>query len=465
MVLVLRQPHYLCQKHFKQYVSNPIVKNICCEFDLIDQKKKPLSLSFKKIMHHVFHYAFDTPMYFVEHFPLEHIFLGNLMFIKQSSKVDLELGTHLLNDFDYKENDNLPMLKRVLDNKDLANVKINNKDEYRLQPIELPSFKLMWTCLLGIILTYLAFYTSYEYDIEQFLGFSYQDVVSIGWNIIFMSLLILLMIYSGLKIPRSYNKLINRAYSLNLFDNPEDNIDVLKEAEYVKKRFYKLSSYKASLIGLITGLLFLSVIDFMRSSTININTIFLFAGILSIAVSSILIYPILVTYFPIYESIKKKMPIISFTHGDLQGGLHDYLIMQRYVFLYNEVFIYIVITILNIFTCPWWLYCFFAILLLIRANHGGWAIIMSIRIIVNFYKKKRMLIERYRNTDQEDAIEKIEKLKRIKLFRIPNFIQTLFLIIIIPFGISVLANNVTIVTTFFEELLSVLKEFIKVVSF
>ena len=76
-----------------------------------------------------------------------------------------------------------------------------------------------------------------------------------------------------------------------------------------------------------------------------------------------------------------------------------------------------------------------------------------------------MLLERYRNIDNEDAIEKIEKLKRIKLFRIPNFIRTLFLIIIIPFGISVLANNVTIVTTFFEELLSVLKEFIKMVSF
>lgn len=457
--------HYLCQKHFKQYVSNPIVKNICDEFDLVDQKKEPLSLRFKRIMHHILHYVFDTPMYFVEHFPLEHIFLGNLTFIKQSSKVDFDLGTHLLNDFDYKENDNLPMLKRVLAYKDLANIKIDNKEEYQLQPFELPSFKLIWLCLLGIILTYIAFYTSYEYHNEKFLGFSYQDIVSNGWSIIFVSVLILLMIYSGLKIPRSYNNLIDRAYNLNLFDNPQDNIDVLSETNYVKNRFLKLGSFKASLWGLITGQVFISVIGFMRSSTININTILLFAGFLSIALSLMLIYPILVTYFPIYESIKKKMPIISFTHGDLQGGLHDYLRMQRYVFLYNEVFVCIVITILNIFICPWWLYCIFAFLLLNRANHGGWAMIMSLRSIVNFYKKKRMLIKKYRNIDNEDAIEKIDKLKRIKLFRIPNFIRALFMVIIIPFSISVIANNMTKVTTFFDGLLKFLIDYIDIVSF
>lgn len=446
-------------------MSNPVVQKICEEYDLLEQKRAPLGLVIKKIAHFLIHYICNFPVYLIEHFPLEHIFLGHLKLIQRAPEVNLDFVVNLLKDFDCEENENRPSLKRIVDNKYLADMLIAEKEDYIFMRNDLPGFRLMLLCVLGFVLTYISFKVATGYDNVRFLDYEFKEVISVGRRIIWLGALVLLMIYSGLKIPKLYNALIVRAYSLKLFDNVQDNVGVLKEVEYVKKSNLKLGSYKASILGIALGSVCVMTISFIQSSTVNSYTILLFIGIVCIVLPIMLIYPMIVTYFPVYESMKKILPVISFTHGDFCGGLHDYLKMQRYVWIYNELFIAIVVTTLNLFSVPWWGYCIFGLLLIKRANHAGWAFGMSLRCMCRFYKKKRVLISELRKTDNPDTIDQIENVKKITLFRLPIIVKTILGAFIGPLCISLLANNISDVTQLFEQFQYYLKQCIRFISF
>lgn len=457
--------HHMCEVHYNQYVSNPVVKKFCEEYDLLESEKKPLRLIIKRILHFIVHHAFDIPVYLVEHFPLEHIFLGNLIYIRRTSKANPELEDNLLKDFNYEENENYPLLKRILTSKSLADMKIADKGDYLLISEDLPGHKQIFLCVFGIVLSYIALRFSSNYDNVRFIGICFPDILFAGRGLICLVPLILLMVYSGLKIPESYNGLIMRAYNLKLFDEVQDNVDVLKEVEYVKSRNQKLGSYKATLFGAVLGQTCIWLIIFLYFSTINYYTILLFVGLFFIRLSIELIYPIIAPYFPIYEKIKKKRPAISFSHGDSCGGLRDYLKMQLYVFMYNELYICIALSLLNIFTAPWYIYCLFLFFLLKRANQAGWAFIMSLISIVHFYKEKRVLINELRNTDSEYTIDRIENLKRVKLFRLPEILKSVFMVFVIPLCVSILANNTSLMLSFFDKFLHFICYAVQLASF
>ncbi|MGN0214205.1 MAG: hypothetical protein ACI4AH_05285 [Muribaculaceae bacterium] len=433
--------YHMCQEHYKQYVCNSIVSTICEEYDNFENDKASLRLKLKRISHFLIHYSFNIPKYFVEHFPLEHVFLGNLEWIKKQKSVDNKFVNTLIADFDYKENENLPVLIRIINPKKIDEIKIVEFENYLLDKNNLPQKTLFILCLIGVILSYLACRLATNYNEMFFLNIPFADIIQIGRRLICYTPLILLMIYAGLKLPSLYMPLIKRAYDLKLFANPEDNMLLLNEANFVKKRKDRLGSYHASL-GYQIGFCVLFFFLFCLLSSINYFTIFLFVGCICIFASFNLIYPLIVPYFPIYNCIKHKLPLIILQHGDMTGGMQDYLKLQFYTFLFNELYIILLLVVLKSFCFAWWAYFLLFILLLCRANHAGIALIMSFRIIIEFHKQKSKAIRNLQKSYDPDTIVKLVELKKIKLFRLPEYIKFFTSAIIVPFIISVAANNI-----------------------
>lgn len=301
-------------------------------------------------------------------------------------------------------------------------------------------------------------------DETVFIKIPFSKVLSESRKLLFLIPIIILMIYSGLRLPSLYNSLIMRAYNLKLFTKTEDNFIVLREAKYVKDRREKLGSYKATITGLILGNFSAWSLLFLFSSTVNYYTVILFLGCMFIYWTTVIINTLIVPYFPIYESIKKKAPEISLSSGDYCGGLNDYLKMQLYTFAYNELFLYSVFSILYIFNATWWVYIIFFFLTIKRCNHAGAAMIMSIMSITSFYKKKRELLNDLHQSDSDDTIDKIEMLKKVRLIRLPVKIKTLCVTIIIPFCVYVLANNTSEIIEFLGKLSSIIKGLINTLA-
>lgn len=228
--------HYMCEKHYNQYMSNPIVQKIGKEYELRESDQRPLSLKIKQAFHFISHYALDIPMYHIEHFPLEHVFLGNMAYLKSASTINMDFADSLTRDFDCQENDNMPMLKRIIDSKNLENMSVDEKENYELKHNDLPSFKPMILCIIGFILSYIALKIADYNDETVFIKIPFSKVLSESRKLLFLIPIIILMIYSGLRLPSLYNSLIMRAYNLKLFTKIEDNFIVLREAKYVKDR-------------------------------------------------------------------------------------------------------------------------------------------------------------------------------------------------------------------------------------
>ena len=457
--------HHMCEKHYRQYMSNPIVQKIGEEYEMRENGNRSMRLKIKQVLHFLFHYSFDIPMYHIEHFPLEHVFLGNMKHLSMSSTIDMDFANSLMRDFDCQENENLPMLKRIIDSKSLDNMPIDEKESYELESKDLPSFKPMILCIIGFILAYIALRIADYNEDTLFIEIPFSKVISESRKLIFQVPIVIIMIYTGLRLPSLYNSLIMRAYNLKLFTKADDNFIVLREAMYVKDRGRKLDSYKASVAGIILGNVSKWAILFILFSTVNYYTVILFLGCMCIFETIVIINTLIVPYFPIYESIKKKVPEISLSFGDYCGGLKDYLKMQLYTFTYNELFLYVGLSILHIFDAAWWIYVIFFFITINRCNHAGAAMIMSIKSITSFYKQKRKLLNDLKNSDTEDTIDKIERLKKVRLLRLPGIITTLCVTIIIPLCVSISANNISKISEYLGELFDDAKSIFNILAF
>lgn len=446
--------HHMCQEHYERYVSNPIVLTYCNEQELLELPKPPCKLIIKCIVQSIIHHTMDYPMYLVEHFPLEHVFLGNVAWIGLQRKVDKKFVEHLIHEFDREENENIPMLKRMVDVKQVDEMEIEDVETYILDKRDLPPFViLMSVFVMGILFCYASFKVATNYDTVQFIKISFAYIIQMGSELVSLSLLYILYIYAGLKIPSLYAPLIRRAYELKLFDSPSDNLDVLIQAKYVKERNGKLASYKATLLGIYIAWLIAFFIIYLIYSSINYYTFLLFLGCACIVISYNLIAPLIVPYFPIYNSIKKKTPQILLQHGDMAGGLRDYLKLQFFTFLFNELFVILCYLIITIFETSIWINLIMIYACGRRLNHAAYSVLMSYKGIKSFYRQKGKLRQELEQSDACDTILKLDQLKKVKLIKLPDFIRGILLTIVIPLFISVAANNIDIVKNFFSNII------------
>ena len=96
--------HHLCKRHYEFYSANPTTLRFMAEREALDNRRAEWKLKLKRIMQYIIHYVLNFPMPLVEHFPLEHIFLGELYSLEREDSVDSVRVEQVIEDFNIPEN-------------------------------------------------------------------------------------------------------------------------------------------------------------------------------------------------------------------------------------------------------------------------------------------------------------------------------------------------------------------------
>ena len=117
-------------------------------------------------------------------------------------------------------------------------------------------------------------------------------------------LLLMLVLWSGIRLASFYNYFARRAYNLSLFENVDGNINMLSQIKYVKDRNLKAGSYKYSVLGGLIGVGSLVVCNYFSNSSFHICSFaFMLSGVMMVA-SLLYIYNMTILYFPVFEALK-----------------------------------------------------------------------------------------------------------------------------------------------------------------
>lgn len=108
---------FLCKKHYKMYVVDEKSSSIMERLYRINTNQKKLSDWFVLIINNLIHYTANISVYYVEHFPLE------TLFIYHFKNVDIGKNKHynkldFIKDFDDKNNHRIGLLKSHLKTQD-----------------------------------------------------------------------------------------------------------------------------------------------------------------------------------------------------------------------------------------------------------------------------------------------------------------------------------------------------------
>lgn len=423
--------NYMCKEH--------------CDFYLIDEKCREISdnviavyegngswkqkaLAFKD---YVIHHAFDYPMIRYEHFPLEHVFLLALRYF---DKHDKERCSRVVEDFDIPANENIAMFKRIVNVQNVDDAEVEPIESYSFSKQELISVVPFLISIFGVLSSYLLLRLAQPWT-GEFLGMTYQETVCLYKQVLPYLLLLMLVLWSGIRLASFYNYFANRAYNLSLFENVAGNINMLSQIKYVKDRNLKAGSYKCSVLGGLIGVGALVVYNYFSSSSFHICSFaFMLSGVMVVA-SLLYIYNMTVLYFPVFEALKHYKLKIDLYNPDHNGGLakiHNFLFKT---FVYNEGLILIFIWFCFKFSNGWfWLVV--SLLLIMRMNHAGWSAKLYVSSLKSFYKAKKVEREKLLLQNDDKAFDKVEKLDKLYGIKVLKYIWNISLIVVLPYLIN-----------------------------
>lgn len=439
-ILGCEEPEYkyhLCKKHYEFYSANPITLQFMEEHDVIRNRRKGWHLRLKQIMQNIIHYTLNWPMPLVEHFPLEHVFLGELYLLRRGKTVDSNRIEKVIEDFTIPENENLSDMKRVLNIRDIETSELGQKEEYLLAVNDLPS---KWPIILsatGMVLLFCFFKWIMEPGFVV-RGLDAIEIRALYWHYVPYIFALGVFVFLGLLIPSQYNYFVERCYTMTLFKKVEENADVVNQVQFVKERKARSGSYYASMIGYATGTTALIFFVIMGEGTPFTWQALLLCLALTLAIVPLSFsYGEMVLFYPVVESLKRKRIAIDLYNADRRGGLRRYHRFLYLTFLYNEG---LAVTLLGLysqlFVSKWWV-LLLVFMLLPRFNHAGWAIAGWVRSIVDFHKAKKKelgyLVTREGSTENRNKAEILNKTYPLGV--IP-FIWYLIGAILIPYVVN-----------------------------
>ena len=240
----------MCKEHYDFYLTDDKCREISDNVIAVYEGKgswKQKALAFRD---NVVHHAFDYPMIRCEHFPLEHVFLLALRYF---DKHDKERCARVIEDFDIPANENIAMFKRIVNVQNTDDTDIKPIESYLLSKRELISFVPFVISIFGVLLSYLLLRLGQPWT-GEFFGMTYQETVCLYKQVLPYLLLLMLVLWSGIRLASFYNYFAHRVYNLSLFENVVGNINMLSQIKYVKDRNKKVGSYKCTVwSGLIGG--------------------------------------------------------------------------------------------------------------------------------------------------------------------------------------------------------------------
>lgn len=423
--------NYMCREHYDFYLSDERIQKKSDEIVTVNDGNATMWQRLLSFRDNLIHHALDIPMIRYEHFPLEHVYLLALRFF---DKKDVARCKQAISDFDIPENENIAMMRRVVNTHNPDEASIGTIERYKFEPKELISYMGIWISVLGCVCSYFLLKFCDFWDGICF-GLSYSDIVRLYKQVIPYVLLFAFFMWIGVRLARFYDYIAHRAYDLDLFENVADNVEVLNQIEYVKSRNQRSSSYEFSLLGSMAGIFAIGIYKYFAQSTFNIGTLGLFVCGLCAVFPLLYIYSKSVLYFPVFESLKRKHFKISLYNPDHNGGL---AVMHRFLFctfLYNEGIVCLCFKIWSCFDSLWF-YIIFGLLVFNRANHAGWSIAMYISSVKDFLGEKRKEIQRLLLQKDEHSFDLIEKLNKVCVMETFKQISWLLLVVVIPYIIN-----------------------------
>jgi len=232
------QKHYkylLCKKHFTKYIFN-------AEAELIQSliyRRATNSLNkidiLKIFINNIIHHIFLIRVYYVEHHPLESLFLINYRKNKELIKSD-NTTKRFISDFDYDDNVYIPNLKSSYNTDDsnkYIEKFIDNKSEKKL---------ISYYIFFFVVFSSIYFIINYLTKIKIENSENYLIIVT-GF------FLGIPLIYSGYNYILKMKDVLSMAMNNNLYLNEEDNELFLKKNQSLINRLNRNYEKKAYLDG------------------------------------------------------------------------------------------------------------------------------------------------------------------------------------------------------------------------
>ena len=404
--------HHMCRKHFEFYSENPTTARFIAEVQALEDGTARWKLKGKVILQNIVHYTLNYPMPLIEHFPLEHVFLGELMALRHQKAIDSERIQQVIKDFDISENENLSDLQRVMNIRDVETSELGPKERYLFQKKDLPS---KWPVILstfGVALLFCFFVWMADASF-QIRGVDLHQAEQVFWEFIPFQCALTVFVFLGLLIPSQYNFFIERSYNLTLCNDVKDNADVVNQAKFVKERRLRSGSYYATILGSVLGLsLFLFWALLGHGSPVTYQTIFLSLAVVLVVTPLVYAYNEMALFYPLVEAVKRKRVAIDLYNADHRGGLKKYHWFLYLTFLYNEGLAVVLMAVFALLPISKWWIILMILMLLPRLNHAGWALIGWGRSIVDY--NREMAAEKTRLTSMEGSAENMNKMVLLK---------------------------------------------------
>lgn len=433
-------PNYkdnMCQEHYEFYIQDPLVRHVIEEKIALDVGNSSVKLRLKKHLHSFIHHSFDIPMPLYEHFPLEHVFLAELYSARSKQKEDVEHYRKVIEDFDIPENENIAVMKRILNFKDIETSELGPKEKYLLGKKDLPSMIPPMISVLGFFLLYCFFEWMTPANLV-IRGADLSQVYKMYCQFIPYAYAFTFFIILGMMIPSQYNYLIERSYNLTLFKRLEENVDLVNQVKYVKERKGRAGSYYATLQGSSLGII--AVIFFVllgKGTVISSYAVILCCAVIMSIIPLLFSFSEMALFYPVIESLKRKRVSIDLYNADHRGGLKRYHRLIYLTILYNEGIAIILISLFKALTIPRGWVFLLILLLFPRLNHAGWAIFGLIRSIVDFYLTKNE--ERSRLIVQEGTVDNMgqsELLNKIYPIGFIPLVLWIVLYVLVPYIVN-----------------------------
>lgn len=423
--------NYMCKEHYDFYLTDDKCREISNDVIAVYEGKgswKQKALAFRD---NVIHHAFDFPMIRCEHFPLEHVFLLDL---RRFDKHDKERCSRVIKDFDIPANENIAMFKRIVNVQNVDDTEIKPVESYFLSKQELISVVPFMIFIFCVLLSYLLLRLAQPWT-GEFFGMTYQETVCLYKQVLPYLVLLMLVLWSGIRLASFYNYFAQRAYNLSLFENVDGNINMLSQIKYVKDRNLKAGSYKCSVFGCLIGFSSLVVYNYFSNSSFHICSFaFMLSGVMMVA-SLLYVYNMTVLYFPVFEALKQQKLKIDLYNPDHNGGLakiHNFLFKT---FVYNEGLILIVLCLCFKFV-NWWVGFIVSLLFFNRVNHARWSAKLYISSLKAFYRAKKVEREKLLLQNDDKAFDNIEKLDKLYGVKVLRYVWNIALIVVIPYLIN-----------------------------
>lgn len=399
----------MCQKHYEFYSQNPLTARFMAEAEALENKTAGWKLKMKMVRQSIIHYSLNLPMPLINHFPLEHVFLGEFYSMRNKEPIDSERIQQIIADFDIPENENLSDMRRRLNFRDIETSELGPREHYRLSRKDLPS---KWPIVLSLIglLFLVGFFSWFADPAFQIRGRDFIQLELLFWKYLPYLCALTLFIFLGLQIPSQYNYFVDRAYSMTLYKDVRENADLVNQVKFVKERRTRSGSYYASILGSVNGsalIIFISLLG--HGSPITWKSILFCLAVVLAVVPLVYAYAEMVLYFPVVEALKKKRITIDLYNADHRGGLKAYHLFLYRLFLFNEGLALVIASIYLSFPISKWWLLLFMFLLLPRFNHAGWAMVGWARSVADFNREKRA--EKSRLSAMEGSADNMGKME------------------------------------------------------